>query len=55
MKFNTADRETGTIIETFKTREEAVEAIRGYEEDDKKEGTYSPGFYDIVDDDHCSI
>lgn len=39
--------ETGTIIDVFNTREEAVEALREYEESDMNEGIYEAGFYEI--------
>lgn len=41
----TACRETGDFIDCFKTYEDAVKA----------EGNYTENFYDIVDDEHCSI
>lgn len=51
----TACRETGDFIDKFDTIEEAKEAIKQYEEQDKEEGTFSDDFYDIVDENHCSI
>ena len=53
--YYTADRETGTHIEKFATYQEAMDAIRRYEEADQADGSFTPGFYDIVDADHCSI
>lgn len=55
MKIYTADKETGTFIEEFATIEEAKKAIEKYENDDKKERTYTKDFYDIVDENHISI
>lgn len=55
MKYYTADRETGTIIDAFDTVEDALSAIEQYESSDKKDGTYEDNFYDIVDGDHCSV
>ena len=55
MKIYTADRETGTFIEECKSIEEARELIRLYEEEDIKNGTYEADFYDIVDEEHCTI
>ena len=55
MKIFTADRETGTFIEEFKTVEEARKAIEAYEEEDKAEGIFEEDFYDVVDEDHCTI
>lgn len=46
----TADREAGNKIEAFSTIEEALKAIAAYEAEDKKDGTYTPDFYDIVDE-----
>lgn len=54
-KFYTADRETGTHIEAFKTYEEAKKAIEAYEAQDKADDTYEENFYDIVDEEHCTI
>lgn len=53
-KFYTADQETYTIIDEFSTVEEAVKAIKQYEEDDKQDGSYSENFYDVIDDEHNS-
>ena len=55
MKIYTADREAGNKIEEFSTIEEAKEAIAAYEEEDKKDGTYTPNFYDIVNENCESI
>lgn len=55
IKFFTADRETGTIIDWFSSIEEAQKAIEEYEEEDKKDGTYTANFYDIVDESHKSL
>lgn len=46
----TADREAGNKIEAFNTIEEALKAIAAYEAEDKRDGTYTPDFYDIVDE-----
>lgn len=51
----TADKETGTFIEQIDSYEEGLELIRQYEEEDKKEGNYTEGFYDIVDSEHCHV
>jgi len=45
----TRDREAGNIIENFATKKEAEKAISRYEKTDKKEGTYSPDFYEIAE------
>lgn len=54
-KVYTADRETGTFIDEFETVEDAKAAIEEYEEYEKEEGVYEPDFYDIVDENHCSL
>lgn len=55
MKFYTADRQSGNKIEFFNTIEEAAKAISKYEEEDKREGIYTPDFYDIVNEDCESL
>lgn len=55
MKIYTADKEAGNKIEEFATIEEAKKAILEYEKDDKKEGIYTPDFYDIVNEDCESL
>lgn len=54
-KIYTADRETGTFIEEVASIDEAKKLIAEYEAQDKADGTFTEGFYDIVDEDHCSI
>lgn len=54
-KYWTAERETGEFIDGFNSIDEAAEEISRYEEDDRKEGTYTPDFYDIVNEDHDSV
>lgn len=48
MRYVTRDRETGTIIEYFETKEEAEKAIQLYEEADKKDDVYSEDFYEVA-------
>lgn len=55
MKLYTADRETGTFIEEVKSIEEGMALIEQYEEKDKKDGVYEDNFYDIVDENHCTV
>lgn len=55
MKIYTADREAGNKIEEFETIEEAKKAIEQYEADDKKDGIYTPNFYDVVNEDCESL
>lgn len=54
-KLFVADRLTGNFIEEVKSYQEGLELIAGYEEQDKKEGTYEENFYDIVDEEHCTV
>lgn len=49
MKYKTQDREAGNFIDEFNTIEEAREAILQYEEEDKKDGTYTPNFYEVAE------
>ena len=51
----TADRETGTFIDPVETIEEGLAMIDKYEEQDKEDGNYEPDFYDVVDENHCSM
>ena len=46
----TVNNETGEKIDSFMTLEDAVEAIRMYETDDKNEGLYTEDFYDVYND-----
>lgn len=55
MKMYTADRETGTFIEEIDSIAEGLKLIEEYEEEDKKEGTYTEDFYDIVYENHVSV
>lgn len=50
MRYWTRDREAGNKIESFTTLEEAREAIKGYEEQDKKDRTFEADFYEIYDE-----
>lgn len=55
MKYYTADKEAGNKIEAFNTVEEALKAIAAYEAEDEKNDTYTPDFYDVVNEDHESV
>jgi hypothetical protein len=48
--FYIQDREAGNKIDAFSTLSEAQKALAMYEEDDKAEGTYTPNFYEIVEE-----
>ena len=46
----TVNNETGEKIDSFMTLEDALKAIRMYETDDKNDGSYTEGFYDVYND-----
>ena len=50
MKYIIRDREAGNEIETFNTKEEAVRRLDEFEADDRDEGTFTPDFYEIVEE-----
>lgn len=47
MKYAIRCRETGNVIDIFKTKKYAEMALIAYEEGDKMEGYYTPVFYEI--------
>ena len=51
----TADRETGTFIDKVDSVYDGLKLIKFYEDRDMADETYEPNFYDIVDENHCSI
>lgn len=55
MKFTIRDRETGTEIEDAATLEEAEKIIEKYETEDKNDGTYTPNFYEIYNNETDEI
>lgn len=55
MKFYVADKETGTFIEEVETIEAGLLKIKSFESDDKREGTFEADFYNVVDEEHCSV
>ena len=48
MMYVVRDREAGNIITQFETMEEAQKELEKYEEQDKKDGTYTEDFYEIA-------
>ena len=48
--FIVRDRETGTRIEAVETYGEAVELLKEYEREDRREDNYTEDFYEIVSD-----
>lgn len=55
MKFFTADRKTGNRIEVFDSVEEAREAIKNYEAEDKANGCFEADYYAIEDEDCITV
>ena len=49
MKIVIRDREAGNVIEHFNTVEEAKKTLERYEQDDRKDGSYTEDFYEIYD------
>lgn len=47
--FIVRDREAGNYIEAVETYKEALETIEEYEEEDKRNGSYTEDFYEIVE------
>ena len=48
-RFQVRCYESGEVIDTFSTFEDASSFLRSCENDDRKEGTYTDGFYEIYD------
>ena len=48
MMYVVRDREAGNVITKFETMEDAQKELEKYEEQDKKDGTYSEDFYEIA-------
>lgn len=49
------DREAGNMIDTVSTREEAEALLQAYEDEDRRDGTYSPDFYEIVEREYYTV
>ena len=43
------DKESGYVIEEADTYQEALEIVEKYENEDKKNGDYTPDYYEIVE------
>ena len=52
MKYYVRDKEAGNIIEECANLEQAKELVKQYESDDKKDGIFTPNFYEIIDENH---
>lgn len=48
-KYKIIDKEAGNLISEFKTLEEAQKTLKKYESIDKKDGSFTPDFYEIVE------
>ena len=48
-------RKQGYLQIVFDSIEESMAVIKQYEETNKAECTYQLDFYDIVEEDHCSV
>ena len=48
MMYVVRDREAGNVITQFETMGEAQKELEKYEEQDKKDGTYTEDFYEIA-------
>ena len=53
--FYVACRETGEFIEMVDSVNDGRNLIDEYEEQDKRDGVYIEDFYDIVNENHCSV
>lgn len=49
MTYITRDREAGNEIDRFSTEEDAITAVEAYEEEDRANGDYTDGFYEVVE------
>lgn len=54
-KLYVADRQTGTFMEEVSSINEGIEVIKSFEEEDKDNEEYEPGYYDIVDEEHHTV
>lgn len=43
------DKEAGNYISTFQNLEDAKKQLNQFEKEDKKDGIYTPDFYEIYD------
>lgn len=50
MKYYVRDREAGNIIEECANLKQAKELVKQYESDDKKDGIFTPDFYEIINE-----
>lgn len=50
MMYIIRDAEAGNIISKFTTYDEAATELAKYEAEDKADGTYTEGFYEIIEE-----
>lgn len=55
MKYYVACKETGDFICEVANVNEGLKLIKKYEAEDRKNGDYSEDFYDVVNEEHCSV
>lgn len=55
VKLYTADKKIGTFIDRVPTVEEGLRLIDLYEKEDREWDQYEENFYDVVDENHCSV
>lgn len=48
-KYTIQDRKAGNLIERGLTYKKAVQILTQFEKEDKKDGIYTPDFYEIVE------
>lgn len=46
--YSIRDRETGNVLDTFTSLGEALDMVMEWEFEDKKNGFYTPDFYEII-------
>ena len=49
LRYIIRDREAGNVIDSFATSDEAKSELVRFEKIDKKEGSFTPGFYEVWD------
>lgn len=50
-KYLVRDREAGNVIEEYTSYFDALAGLKNFENIDRDEGTYTPNFYEIVQED----
>jgi hypothetical protein len=55
MKIYVSDKETGTFITEVESIDNGLKKIAEFEQIDKENDSYTPDFYDVVDENHSSL